>query len=159
MITICAKKDLPELLTREKFDNILSINDPDRQTFWDLQRREKWKEKLMNNAKNVLCLYFDDATPDSLDLFSNRLALHLPAKVHIEQIIDFAYTTRGKTLVHCAMGISRSTAAAMIYLMEKGKTFSEAKAIILNIRPQAAPNPFMLKLYCQIKGIPSVNYL
>src|ERR1700760_668495 len=103
-ITICGKKELKDVLSRDKYDNIISINDPDNETVWDMHRRNKWKMLLLKHAKNVLCLYFDDITPNHPIIYNTRIVSKLPLDSHIRQIIQFAKGIKGKTLIHCVMG-------------------------------------------------------
>lgn len=55
--------------------------------------------------------------------------------------------TRPIVLVHCEVGISRSTATAQIILEELGLSEQEAIAEVLRVRPQAIPNQYLLQLY------------
>ena len=55
----------------------------------------------------------------------------------IEDVIHSGH----KVLVHCQMGISRSTTIVISYLMRKNKlSFKHASAIVTGIRPFASPN-------------------
>ena len=173
-LTICGRDDLKKLFQNNKYDAIISINDPDKAHKWDLYRREKWKKWIEENGckddiSSVLCLYFDDATPGDRSLFTRDLRLPLP--VHIEQIVDFCSFWRTKqllsnlstsetinkkdfhVLIHCRMGISRSTAAAMIVLLEHGLSEADALSIVKEVRPIACPNTHMLDLYRQRNNI------
>ena len=153
-ITICGKSDLKEILPSKKFDAIISINDPDKGHKWALYKRDKWRAWLKEYAENVLCLYFHDATEDSRAL---NKPLRLPLKFHIQQIVDFCKNIQDKQsiLIHCLMGVSRSTAIGIIVLMELSKmTEDEARRHVTYVRPCACPNPYMLTLYKEIKHAP-----
>jgi len=65
-----------------------------------------------------------------------------PTLDHARRIVRFADGIDGKTLVHCAMGISRSTAAAYISMCVLGGPGSEEQALrtVLELQPWAHPN-------------------
>lgn len=74
-----------------------------------------------------------------------------PSRKEIERLIQFARGvdfTRGRLLVHCQAGISRSSAAAMIVLAAIFGPGREAEAVALIHRshPQSRPNRRMLEL-------------
>lgn len=55
-------------------------------------------------------------------------------------------------LIHCEQGISRSTAAAAIVLMTRYQLpESVAVDVVKGARPEANPNPWMLKLYGEVR--------
>ena len=54
----------------------------------------------------------------------------------------FDFIKRGPTVVHCAMGISRSTTIVIAYLMRKhGMSYDDALALCKERRPIINPNP------------------
>lgn len=65
-----------------------------------------------------------------------------PTRDHARRIVSFARRIDGKTLVHCAMGISRSTAAAYILLCVIAGPGGEERALgaVLEAQPWAHPN-------------------
>jgi len=74
---------------------------------------------------------------------------------HLKDIFRFADSVPGEPLmVHCRAGISRSTGVALCLIVralhQRGDSLEmiaqEAPEIILQIRPQAAPNPLILEL-------------
>ena len=77
----------------------------------------------------------------------------MPSPAHMETILDFGRAFRSRKdvdapshlLVHCHMGVSRST-AAMMALMAQADPGESAEALfarLLSIRPQAWPNSRM----------------
>jgi predicted protein tyrosine phosphatase len=80
----------------------------------------------------------------------------LPKPEHVEAILDFGRllaedgTTREKAhlLVHCHMGVSRSTAAMVMLMTQSNPQLGEQRIFeqLLELRPQAWPNSLMLKL-------------
>uniref|UniRef100_A0A7R9YSG4 Protein-serine/threonine phosphatase n=1 Tax=Chlamydomonas euryale TaxID=1486919 RepID=A0A7R9YSG4_9CHLO len=65
------------------------------------------------------------------------------------EFIDSAIKARGKVLVHCAAGVSRSASVCIAYLMRSERTsFVQAHARVKAARPIVAPNlGFCLQLY------------
>lgn len=65
-----------------------------------------------------------------------------PSRDHARRIVRFAGQIDGKTLIHCAMGISRSTAAAYISLCTILGPGGEERALaaVLAAQPWAHPN-------------------
>lgn len=64
----------------------------------------------------------------------------------VERIVAFAAGVKGPTLVHCAAGVSRSTATAILLLCAELGRGREADAIatVCALRPQAWPNRRLL---------------
>jgi predicted protein tyrosine phosphatase len=93
-----------------------------------------------------LRLEFDDITqPD------NAFGYRTVTPEDIQQVIDFASEiapTGGDVLVHCASGISRSSAVALIiYAIFLGRDKEEeAMECVLQSRPIAVPNLWVVKL-------------
>lgn len=100
-------------------------------------------------AENKLRLIFYDY------LFERHpLEPFSPTLEDINKIVNFTNNSIKKkleekpiVLIHCAAGISRSTATAQIILEELGLTEQEAISEVLRVRPQARPNSILLKLY------------
>ena len=61
---------------------------------------------------------------------------------------SFNFIKKNKTLIHCAMGVSRSVSIAIAYLMRsRGLSFDEAFSLVKKNRHIACPNPgFILQL-------------
>jgi predicted protein tyrosine phosphatase len=137
-LTICGLEELGHHSYRG-VTHVLSILDPE------------WPEPEVFAAYDPhhrTTLHFHDAIEPGPDLM-------LPKPEHVEAILDFGRllakdgTTRGKThlLVHCHMGVSRST-AAMVMLMTQSNPQLGAERIfgqLLELRPQAWPNSLMVK--------------
>ena len=99
----------------------------------------------------LLRLTFDDIEEESVaSIMAGYVA---PSDDDIAQIVTFAQTIEpdDRVLIHCAQGISRSTAAAMIVLMERGATEDEALAEVKRIRLCARPNALMLAIYGEMR--------
>jgi predicted protein tyrosine phosphatase len=72
-----------------------------------------------------------------------------PTREDVEAILEFAksFNDESRVLVHCVAGISRSTAAASLVMMQAHPNMTAAEVFteIVRIRPQAVPNILMLK--------------
>jgi len=55
-------------------------------------------------------------------------------------------------LVHCAAGISRSSATACAVLRQHGTSFSDIREYVKTIRPIASPNSYLLGIYDELLG-------
>jgi predicted protein tyrosine phosphatase len=93
--------------------------------------------------KDRLTLRFHDINEPQPEMIAPEIA-------HIEALLDFAGARAGRdddhVLVHCHMGVSRSTAAAVTLLLQAHPEASDEAALaqILRIRPQAWPNARMI---------------
>ena len=104
--------------------------------------------------------------PDGYENVRRRLRLHFadtvagelsPTKEDVQRIIELAETLRsssGRILVHCAAGISRSSAAALIMHAVWLGTGRERDALerVLAQRPIARPNRRMVELADELLG-------
>lgn len=118
------------------FTHLVSINEPNIEP---VRGRE--------TVPQVLALFFDDAT-------RWREGYTLPSEEHIHELLVFAKTLNpsSRLLVHCAAGISRSTAAAYIILADRYGSGREAEALAEVFAAQVdtwggpAPNELMVEL-------------
>ena len=59
---------------------------------------------------------------------------------------SFNFIKKNKTLVHCAMGVSRSVSIVIAYLMRaSAMNYDDAYALVRKERPIANPNPGFIK--------------
>jgi len=94
-----------------------------------------------------MCMEFSPPYPDQFQYLALKV-YDVPTQeiksrfVESYEFIYKAHSTPGtKTLIHCAMGISRSSTIATAYLMRRyGLTAPEALAMIRHARPYVAPN-------------------
>lgn len=90
-----------------------------------------------------LALGFDDVIKDWMG--------YIPADTaDAAKIVAFARAVNGPTLIHCAKGISRSTACAMAIpavRLEPSKANAESICDwVIEVRPVARPNPLVVSL-------------
>jgi predicted protein tyrosine phosphatase len=136
-LTICGIEELPGNSARE-VTHVLSVLDPD--------RAEIEAFGAYGTHERVTLRFHDiiDPAPDRI----------MPAPGHVAEILGFGEGLRasavgrkaGHLLVHCHMGISRST-AAMLTLMAQADPHEGEDALfarLREIRPQAWPNSVMI---------------
>ncbi|MDB5559811.1 MAG: protein-tyrosine-phosphatase [Enterovirga sp.] len=145
LLTICGLEELDGHSDR-RVTHVLSILDPD----WpDPENFARW------DRHHRLTLRFHDIvepTPGQI----------LPEPEHVERILGFAddlaadahEREEGHLLVHCHMGISRSTAAMTMLLAQAYPDEDEASILgrLTAIRPQAWPNLRMTEFADAILG-------
>lgn len=74
---------------------------------------------------------------------------HAPTEAAIQRLLSVYAQTRldDGILFHCMGGVSRSTAAAFLWLVHHGMTYPDAYQIVVNARgPFVCPNQLMVKL-------------
>ncbi len=132
MLIIMSAREARELVARSNHcENVLSMNDMGFLNFTDDHRTK---------IHNLLELQFDDVVHPELP--------NAPKLSHIEQIMVWARVCESETaLIHCDFGGARSTAAALITLVEWGYSAEHASALVKTMRPTAQPNVLMLRLY------------
>jgi predicted protein tyrosine phosphatase len=139
LLTICGLEELGHHSSRG-VTHVLSILDPewpepDAFTAFDLHHRTTLK-------------FHDVILPGP--------GLVLPNETHVEAILNFGHAMADEAsvrkdphlLVHCHMGVSRSTAAMAILMAQSDQTESEEWIFsrLLELRPQAWPNSLMIEL-------------
>ena len=139
--TICGLAELT-VYKRADITRIVSILDPgtpEPEAFETFPRHER------------LTLRFHDIVEPETGLIA-------PDLTHIEELLQFGRTCSGAPvehiLVHCHMGVSRSTAAAAALLLQAHPEVADAAALahISNIRPQARPNARMIAFADELLG-------
>ncbi len=88
------------------------------------------------------------------DLESEKEECHRPGMQHcptmndIKSILDFTgtFADEDNILIHCHAGLCRSTAVAILALVQHGFTPEEAIDEVIRIRPQAWPNALIIRL-------------
>ncbi|HEX2525265.1 MAG TPA: hypothetical protein VHL31_03050 [Geminicoccus sp.] len=145
MLTICGIEELPSHNKRQ-VTHVLSILDPgwpDIEAFTDFDTHER------------TTLHFDDI----IEEIPGKIA---PQREDVEAILAFGMDlaasqterTEGHLLVHCHMGVSRST-AAMLTLMAQASPSDDADELferLREVRPQAWPNSRMVGFADELLG-------
>jgi len=84
------------------------------------------------------------------DIIDETQGAELPAESHIAAILDFGGSALAlanhRVLIHCHMGISRSTAAAIMLFAQHRRDPEAAVARVTALRPIAWPNLRMIEL-------------
>lgn len=137
LLTICGLEELDHHSSRG-VTHVLSILDP------------QWPEPSAFAAYDPhhrTTLHFHDVVEPGPDLV-------LPEREHVEAILEFGTGMATEAslnrdphlLVHCHMGVSRSTAAMAILMAHLNRSESEEAIFtrLLELRPQAWPNSRMI---------------
>lgn len=138
---VCAQADCAAFLGQEPGRwNVVSIREPFH------------PEAQLTGAKEAHRVVFEDV------LSEEGQHGHGPRSVHLEGILRFADRRAGEPLlVHCWAGVSRSTAVMLILIVQglSGKgvfgpaLVTQSVDVLLALRPQAIPNPLVLRLGLQ----------
>lgn len=136
-LTICGIEELPSNSARE-VTHVLSVLDPDRA---EIEAFDAYGEH------HRVTLRFHDI----IDPLPGQI---MPAPEHVGAILNFgeglretaAARLKGHLLVHCHMGISRSTAAMLTLMAQADPGVGEDAlfARLREVRPQAWPNSVMV---------------
>ena len=136
-LTVCGIEELPAQSTR-KVSHVLSLLDPDLPELQSFVAYEAHERTTLR--------FHDIITPQD-----GRVHL---TDAHVAEILDFGAKLResaikrqeGHLLVHCHMGISRSTAAMLSLMAQVNPEESEDALFgrLRAIRPQAWPNSVMI---------------
>ena len=138
MLTICGISELPDQRERS-VTHVLSILDPD---YPDPEAFEAYDP----HHRTILRFH---------DIISPVQGMILPGPEHVEAVLRFgdevatghAGSVEGHLLVHCHMGVSRSTAAMLTLLAQTHPEEGEDRLFerLVEIRPQAWPNSRMIE--------------
>lgn len=133
LLSVCGIDELPQFATRGVSD-ILSITDPELTTL-DLP--------TLFPQNRVLSLRFHD-------VIEADVARRLPTISELNEILSFGRRAEKEPhiLIHCHLGVSRSTAAMLALLAQRHpeKSADHLFEILRLIRPQAWPNSVMVEL-------------
>jgi len=145
LLTICGIEELPSHAER-KVTHILSVLDPetpDPEAFQNFAPHER----------TILRFH---------DIIEDRPGMEMPRRDHVEKVLAFGdelakscdLREDGHLLVHCHMGVSRSTASMAMLMAQAQPEISEDDLFeqIVSIRPQAWPNSVMIDYADDILG-------
>lgn len=100
--------------------------------------------------RNFLALEFND-------IAEPRPGLQPPSREHVGELLNFLSRWGGNEdlLIHCWMGISRSTAAAAIALAchDPGQDMYQLALRLRRASPSATPNPLMISIADDMMGL------
>jgi len=138
MLTICGISELPEQRERS-VTHVLSILDPDHP---DPEAFGAYDP----HHRTILRFH---------DIINPIEGMILPAPEHVEAVLRFGDEVaqdrgegaEGHLLVHCHMGVSRSTAAMLTLMAQTHPEESDDRLFerLVEIRPQAWPNSLMIE--------------
>jgi predicted protein tyrosine phosphatase len=143
LLTICGIEELSEHGSRG-VTHVLSILDPD---YPEPEALRSWQ------TPDKVMLRFHDAIQPAPGLL-------MPERQHVETILDFgrkltgSASDNGHLLVHCHVGVSRSTAAMACLLMQAHPNEIEDRIFsrLAELRPKAWPNSRMISFADELLG-------
>lgn len=103
----------------------------------------------LHDEDRHLTLVFDDVHSGS-----DESLYTLPNEIHVRQLLEFSskFTPEDKVLFHCAAGVSRSTASAILVLVQHGMSPVDAMQHVYDVRPPCWPNPLLIELGDNVLG-------
>jgi Predicted protein tyrosine phosphatase len=139
-ITICGLGELDQHAAAG-IDHVVSILDPDYPDPACFRRYRQHRRVLYR---------FDD-------VIAARSGVVAPAEANVRAILDLGRTLLADkvkhVLIHCHAGVSRSTAAAIILMIQDNPgREEEAFSQLRSIRPRSWPNELMLTLAARLLG-------
>jgi predicted protein tyrosine phosphatase len=143
VLTICGLEELSEHGSRG-VTHVLSILDPD--------YPEPEALRAFDRTHRVMLRFHDAIEPAP--------GLVMPSKHHVETVLEFGRTLAdsaqqpGHLLVHCHVGVSRSTAAMVCLLTQAHSREDEDRifARLLELRAKAWPNSRMIAFADELLG-------
>jgi predicted protein tyrosine phosphatase len=144
-MTICGIEELTEHCNA-RVSHVLSILDP-------MTPQPDAFGRYGEHAR--LELRFHDIIEERIPGYESPQAHHIDALLTFGRAMIQRPEDRAHLLVHCHMGISRSTAASVLLLTQAapGWSHDDVMAEVARIRPKAWPNLRMIELGDQILGL------
>lgn len=129
-LTVCGKNQVRKVVKRFGATHLISIV--------DVGDRMPTPHRI--TREHHLTVKFDDV--ESPDI------ANAPTRADIERVMEWVGRLSGdaRLVIHCAAGVSRSTALAFALLCREMEVIS-ARDKLLEIRPQASPNALMTALF------------
>ena len=134
-----ARERLGEL--RPRF--VLSLMDP----------TSKFSLPLVDTVKAHETIWVHDITSDDIEFDRPYVT---PSLEHVHAIVDLAnrWRSSGPVLTHCMAGVSRSAAAALIYLATLNPSkIDQAASWLRSAGPWLNPNPLMIGWADKVLGL------
>ena len=134
VVFVCARRHANGAIKKHSCLALISCNDVGQRT----------SQSRLDRAHH-LQIEFDDVRSDS-EPFP-------PRDHHVHRALAFARRhTAGNLLVNCEAGVSRSTAIALMILVDRLGDIQAAVEQLILVRPQAYPNPIISKFADEILG-------
>ena len=135
-------------MARERLDNlrprfVLSIMDP----------TSKFSLPSFDTVKAHKTVWVHDITSDDIEFDRPYVT---PSLEHVQSIVDLAnrWGSTDRVLVHCMAGVSRSSAAGLIYLAALNPSkIDQATSWLRSAGPWLSPNPLMIRLGDQVLNL------
>jgi predicted protein tyrosine phosphatase len=140
---ICGQLEAEQVVRSEPQKwNVVSICTPQSEL---IQNKHLFVNSNLKKAKSFCRVHFHDASSDGMGFV-------LCTEEDIKKVLNYSKKINNEPLlIHCAAGISRSTAIAILILIDKIKDLSETPAtdaaeIVKHYRGIAIPNKYVLDL-------------
>ena len=134
---ICGRTQLSKTMKKVGATHVLSLTDMDKRPFL----------RPGFDPANWLWLKFEDV------IFEQEL--YAPTKLHVALILEWGLKLPedAVVVVHCEAGVSRSTAAVLAMMVDQSPDdIAGCVAKLLEIRPQACPNPLITRFADELIG-------
>ena len=142
-VTVTSFEVAEQYLVREpqQFDSVLSIN--------DLDQGSKPPHGFEEFQGLKLVLFFDDVV-------DTRFSYTPPDLEDAKKIVAFARAAKERILIHCAAGVSRSTASAIaipaVRMAARSVNADSIMRWLREVRPVARPNPLLVQMIDSLTG-------
>lgn len=137
-VFVCSRTAVSRVTKRVGATHVLSLMDPGKRPFLHPK----------TPTSNWLLLHCEDQI--------EATAPHSPTRDQVQRLLDWAQQLPRDSVVlcHCEAGISRSTAAALAILVQHhgADKIQECVNMLLDVRPEACPNPIITQLADDILG-------
>lgn len=131
---------------KREFDAVLTIEDPNQRNGVRFHRSPR---------PDHLVLRFADLDKPAPGPAANWPVLRMPTDEDLRSALEFARRhVNGRLLVHCNVGVARSTAVALAILVDRVGPGREVDCLkkLLELRPIAVPNLYAVKLADDVLG-------
>jgi len=136
-VFVGSKNQAHDLVKRHDAGHLVSILDPGDRLFLTPRLHQI----------NRLHQFFEDVLDEEV--------LNAPTREHVQELLDWGaqLPSDAVVVVHCFAGISRSTAAALALLVQHSGDVESSVRQLLEVRPQACPNPVISKFADELLGM------
>jgi len=136
-LIVCPLRDVEQVMNRNRPARVVSLLSP-----------EQYAPDIPTGMPRLLLRFHDISEP--------RIGLIAPTQAMVSELLAFgaAWREPEPLLIHCWMGISRSTAAALILAcaLDPARDEAEIGGALRRASPTATPNPLIVSIADQLLG-------